>query len=128
MPLFKRDPAKKLKRAYQQKMESAMHAMRRGDVRENARLVAEAVCVVSDSRSQYQVHAMGTTLERDLNGILELVRSGHGALRKHADRVLLELSTDDCADAEGERGRSLEHLREVSPSLPLERFIAREGG
>ena len=42
MGLFKRDPSKKLKKAYQQKMESAMHAMRRGDVRENAMLVAEA--------------------------------------------------------------------------------------
>jgi hypothetical protein len=40
--LLKRDPTKKLKKAYQQKLESAMHAMRRGDVRENARLVAEA--------------------------------------------------------------------------------------
>ena len=42
MPLFKRDPAKKLKKAYQQKMEAAMLAMRRGDVRENAMLYAEA--------------------------------------------------------------------------------------
>ena len=42
MPLFKRDPSRRLKKAYQQKMESAMQAMRRGDVRENARLVAEA--------------------------------------------------------------------------------------
>jgi hypothetical protein len=42
MPLFKRDPTKKLKKAYQQKMEAAMHAMRRGDIRENALLVAEA--------------------------------------------------------------------------------------
>lgn len=42
MPLFKRDPRKKLQKAYQQKMEEAMHAMRRGDVRENALLVAEA--------------------------------------------------------------------------------------
>jgi len=42
MPLFKRDPSKKLKKEYQQKMESAMHAMRRGDIRENAKLVAEA--------------------------------------------------------------------------------------
>ena len=42
MPLFKRDPAKKLRKTYEQKLESAMHAMRRGDVRENARLVAEA--------------------------------------------------------------------------------------
>jgi hypothetical protein len=42
MSLFRRDPTKKLKKAYQQKMESAMYAMRRGDIRENARLVAEA--------------------------------------------------------------------------------------
>lgn len=42
MPLFKRDPTKDLKKAYQKKMEAAMHAMRRGDVRENALLVAEA--------------------------------------------------------------------------------------
>lgn len=42
MPLFKRDPAKKLKKAYQQKMEAAMHALRNGDVRENSKLVAEA--------------------------------------------------------------------------------------
>ena len=42
MPLFKRDPSKKLRKEYQQKLESAMHAMRRGDIRENAKLVAEA--------------------------------------------------------------------------------------
>jgi hypothetical protein len=42
MPFFKRDPTKKLRKAYEQKMESAMHAMRRGDVRQNAQLVAEA--------------------------------------------------------------------------------------
>ena len=42
MPLFKRDPAKKLKKVHQQTLQSAMLAMRRGDVRENARLVAEA--------------------------------------------------------------------------------------
>ena len=42
MPLFRRDPAKKLQKAYELKLESAMHAMRRGDVRENALLTAEA--------------------------------------------------------------------------------------
>ncbi|MCR9279454.1 MAG: DUF6435 family protein [Pseudomonadaceae bacterium] len=42
MGLFSRDPNKKLKKAYQQTMEKAMHALRNGDVRENARLVAEA--------------------------------------------------------------------------------------
>lgn len=42
MPFLKRDPVKKLKKAYQQKLESAMHAMRRGDVRGNAQLMEEA--------------------------------------------------------------------------------------
>ena len=42
MALFRRDPTKKLKKVYNQKMDAAMHAMRRGDVRQNAMLVAEA--------------------------------------------------------------------------------------
>ncbi|MEM8768330.1 MAG: DUF6435 family protein, partial [Pseudomonadota bacterium] len=40
MSLFRRDPTKKLKKAYAMKLESAMHALRRGDVRENALLTA----------------------------------------------------------------------------------------
>ena len=42
MPLFRRDPVKKLQKSYQQKMEAAMQAMRNGDIRQNAQLVAEA--------------------------------------------------------------------------------------
>lgn len=42
MPFFKRDPKKKLRKAYEQKLELAMQAMRRGDIRENATLVAQA--------------------------------------------------------------------------------------
>ncbi len=42
MRLFKRDPVKKLRKAHQGKLEAAMHAMRRGDIRLNAQLVAEA--------------------------------------------------------------------------------------
>ena len=42
MPLFRRDPVRKLQKSYQQKMEAAMQAMRNGDVRRNALLVAEA--------------------------------------------------------------------------------------
>ena len=48
MPLFKRNPTKKLQREYQQKMEAAMQAMRRGDVRENALLYAEAEKIKSE--------------------------------------------------------------------------------
>ena len=42
MALFKRDPKKRLTKAYEQKMKAAMLAMRKGDVRQNALLVAEA--------------------------------------------------------------------------------------
>lgn len=42
MPLFRRDPRKKLQQAYDRKLEAAMQAMRRGDVRQNALLTAEA--------------------------------------------------------------------------------------
>ena len=42
MPLFKRDPKKKLMKAYQQKLDAAMNAMRQGDIRQNALLVVEA--------------------------------------------------------------------------------------
>jgi len=42
VPFFKRDPKKKLQKEYQQKLAAAMQAMRRGDIRENAMLVAEA--------------------------------------------------------------------------------------
>jgi len=42
MPLFRRDPLKKLRKTYQEKLEAAMHAMRNGDVRQNALLIAEA--------------------------------------------------------------------------------------
>ena len=42
MPLFRRDPRKKRERAYERKREAARHAMRRGDVRQNALLTAEA--------------------------------------------------------------------------------------
>ena len=40
--LFKTDPTKKLQKAYEQKLEQAMHAARNGDMRANATLTEEA--------------------------------------------------------------------------------------
>ncbi|MDR5901440.1 MULTISPECIES: DUF6435 family protein [Halomonas] len=40
--LFKTDPAKKLQKAYEQKLEQAMQAARNGDMRANASLTEEA--------------------------------------------------------------------------------------
>ena len=48
MPLFKRDPKKKLRKAYEQKLEAAMQAMRRGDIRQNAELTAEAEAIKAE--------------------------------------------------------------------------------
>ncbi len=40
--LFKTDPTRKLQKAYEQKLEQAMHAARNGDMRANASLTEEA--------------------------------------------------------------------------------------
>lgn len=48
MNWFKRDPKKQLQKTYEQKMAAAMQAMRRGDVRENAMLVAEAESIKAE--------------------------------------------------------------------------------
>ena len=45
MSLFRRDPIKKLQKTYQQKMEAAMNAMHKGDIRKNAELYAEAEAI-----------------------------------------------------------------------------------
>lgn len=88
------------------------------------KLVAEVLRVVSQSRLQYQLHAMGTTLEGELDEILEVVRCCHEELRKHSQRILIELSVDDRSGKEGELVRSIEHVRELGTGVPLERFTA----
>ena len=88
-----------------------------------ARHVATVVEVLAETRLHYQVHAMGTTLEGELDEILNLVRRCHSALRKHTNRVLIELSIDDRASKEGELVRSMERLRGFALSAPLERFL-----
>jgi uncharacterized protein (TIGR00106 family) len=86
------------------------------------RLIADLLPILAESPLQYRVHAMGTTLEGDLDAILDLVRRCHEELRKHADRILIELSVDDRRGAEGELVRSLEHVRALS-GTPLERLV-----
>jgi len=88
-----------------------------------ARLVADVVPILASSPLQYQVHAMGTSLEGELDAILAVVRDCHDELRKHADRVLIELSIDDRTAAEGELVRSLRHVSELNLDAPLERLV-----
>lgn len=88
-----------------------------------ASLVADLVPIFAASPLQYQVHAMGTTLEGELDAILEVVRRCHEELRKHAGRILIELSIDDRTASEGEIVRSLTHVRELEVGAPLERLV-----
>jgi uncharacterized protein (TIGR00106 family) len=88
-----------------------------------ARLVADILPILVESPLQYQVHAMGTTLEGELEPILDVLRRCHEVLRKHANRVLLELSIDDRQASEGELMRSLRHLKDLSLDTPLERLV-----
>jgi uncharacterized protein (TIGR00106 family) len=76
-----------------------------------ARLIADLVPVLAESPLQYQVHAMRTTLEGDLEPILELVRRSHEEAQEHANRVLIELSIDDRTRAEGEIVRTVSSRR-----------------
>jgi uncharacterized protein (TIGR00106 family) len=91
-----------------------------------ARLIADLIPILAESPVQYQVHAMGTTLEGGIDAILEVVRRCHEESRRHADRVLLELSIDDRSGAEGEIVRSVEQVRELQHEAPLERVLPGE--
>jgi uncharacterized protein (TIGR00106 family) len=88
-----------------------------------ARLIADIVPILAESPLQYQVHAMGTTVEGGIDEILEVVRRCHRECRKHADRVLLEVAIDDRSAADGELVRSLQHVRELDLGVPLERLV-----
>ena len=46
--LFKSDPSKKLKRTYDKKLEQAMQAQRRGDIKSYSMLTAEAEKIWSE--------------------------------------------------------------------------------
>jgi uncharacterized protein (TIGR00106 family) len=87
------------------------------------RLVARAVEVVAESRLQYHVHAMGTTVEGSLEEILDTFRRLHEAARKHCDRILMELAIDDRSGAEGELVRSLERVKRLEIGVSLERLV-----
>ena len=88
-----------------------------------ARLIADLVPILAESPLQYQVHAMGTTIEGDLEAILDLTRRFHEEARKSADRVLIELSLDDRTNVEGEIVRGLQHVRDLRVEAPLERLV-----
>ncbi len=92
-----------------------------------ANIVADVVRVVAESDLQYRVHAMGTTLEGELDEILDALRRCHQEVRKHSDRALIELSIDDRAGAEGELVRSVEHVRQLEIGVPTER-LTKPGG
>jgi uncharacterized protein (TIGR00106 family) len=87
------------------------------------REVAIVVRVLADSPLSYRVNAMGTTLEGDLDAILDVVRQCHRDLAKDSSRTLIELSLDDRPAKPGELERSLRHLREATFGAPIERLL-----
>ena len=89
---------------------------------EFSRLVAGCVKVIAESGLPYRVGAMGTTLEGELEDILQVVRRCHEEVRKHADRVLIELSIDDRVRAENELVRGLERIEKLGTGVALERM------
>jgi uncharacterized protein (TIGR00106 family) len=88
-----------------------------------AEIVSAVVRTISNSHLQYVVHAMGTTVEGELDEILAAARACHEEVRKHCERALIELSIDDRAGVEGELVRSVEHVKRLSPRVPLERLV-----
>lgn len=87
------------------------------------RLIAQVVEALAETQLQYQVNAMGTSVEGSLDEILDAFRRLHEIARKRSDRVLMELAIDDRAGAEGELVRSLEHVRQLELNTPLERLV-----
>ncbi|MHB9036575.1 MAG: MTH1187 family thiamine-binding protein [Armatimonadota bacterium] len=58
-----------------------------------------AVREVEKSGLRYEVDAMATTLEGELDDILNVVKNAHAAVKaRGVDRVLLELRIDDRVD------------------------------
>jgi len=55
-----------------------------------------AIDVVKKSGLKYEVEAMGTTIQGELDQILEVIQRAHTAVKQAgADRVLTELKIDD---------------------------------
>lgn len=62
--------------------------------------VDAAVEEVKKAGLKYEVDAMSTTIEGDLDQIFEVVKKAHNAVKqKGADRVLTELRIDDRVEA-----------------------------
>jgi uncharacterized protein (TIGR00106 family) len=85
--------------------------------------VAAVLRILERSPLSYQVHPMGTTLEGEIEQILDVVRQCHKALREKAPRVLIELSLDDRQVEEGEMIRGINRLRDAAAPTPLARVL-----
>jgi uncharacterized protein YqgV (UPF0045/DUF77 family) len=91
-----------------------------------AHLIAGLVPILSESSLCDQVHAMGTTLEGELDDILAVVRRCHLQLRRQAERVMIDLVLYDRAQPDGAIARASQRVGELCPSSPLE-WLAHDG-
>lgn len=55
--MFKTDPTKKLRKSYQKKLEEAMLAQRKGDIKSYSMLTAEANTILEDIEAIEKTHS-----------------------------------------------------------------------
>jgi uncharacterized protein (TIGR00106 family) len=76
--------------------------------------VARCLEVVADSGLDYRLHAMGTTIEGELDEVLAVVRRCFEALRPDCDRISSSIKIDY---RKGPGGRLTEKVRKVESLL-----------
>jgi uncharacterized protein (TIGR00106 family) len=75
-----------------------------------SRYVARCLEIVAASGLDYRLHAMGTTLEGELDEVLVVVRRCFEALRPDCDRISCSIKIDD---RKGYRGRLRSKVEKV---------------
>lgn len=77
--------------------------------------VAEAVRLIKSSGLDYQVGAMGTTVEGEPDEVFELIKRLHMTMRQHSQRIATSINIDD--DTRRPNGRLQGKVRAVEEKL-----------
>ena len=85
-------------------------------------LLVEVAKLVDQSGLDYRVGPMGTVVEGEWDGIVQLAKTCHQAVLKSADRVMTTIRIDDRKDKPG-RGRMVQKVQALETKLgrPLKR-------
>lgn len=63
--------------------------------------IAEVIGIIDESGMSYCVTAFGTLVEGSWDELMALAKKCYGAIRKHADRVILLIKLEDYAGRTG---------------------------